>query len=136
MTYKISPAFIPPISLQLAHLLLSIVWNIVGVILINKGHAALGPTASLVSALIMTLLIAMLTISASRARWLYVCLSVFILYVSLSTINNAMVSDPGLWPSEFWRYAGMAINGLGVGGAVWGLYLCYTSLINPNQRSD
>jgi uncharacterized membrane protein len=33
------------------------------------------------------------------------------------TIWNAFKLDPSLWPSEFWRWAGIVLNGFGVGGA-------------------
>lgn len=34
---------------------------------------------------------------------------------------QAFTASPALWPSEFWRYAGVAVNAIGMIGAVLGI---------------
>jgi hypothetical protein len=33
--------------------------------------------------------------------------------MGLAVAINAFIEDPALWPSDFWRYAGAALNGIG-----------------------
>ena len=117
-----------PLKIQLSHLVLSIIWNIIGVVLINAGEAPLGPTASLVAAALMLVLIAFLVLGAARMRWLYVVASLFIMLTLSSVIWSAFISNPALWPSDYWRYGGVILNGFGVSGALWGLSIIFFHL--------
>jgi hypothetical protein len=40
--------------------------------------------------------------------------------LAFSAVAGAFLKDPALWPSEFWRYAGIAINAFGVVAAAAG----------------
>ena len=114
----------PALVLQLSHLGLSCIWNIVGVILILMGMPALGPTASLTMVAMLVGFAALLIVGAQRWKWLYVLLSLLLLAGTLATIFPAFTKPPSLWLSDFWRYAGVALNSLGAVGAMLGLYTC------------
>ena len=109
------------VAIQLAHLGLSLVWNVAGLALIARGLRAPGPTASLeVAAFLLVLGVAM-GVGARRFAPLYVLASLLAGLGSSSAILQAFQLDASLWPSAFWRYAGALLNGLGVFGAYWGL---------------
>jgi len=109
-----------PILVQETHVLLAAVWNVAGVLLIEQGLRAPGPTASLgVAAFLLALGLGMV-VGARRRPFLYLALSGLAGAGALSAIVQAFQLEPGLWPSPFWRYAGVVLNGLGVLGAAWG----------------
>ena len=104
------------------HALLVIAWNIVGVWLLSQGKSALGPTATLTGALLFAGLIAVYLILYKKGLE-----KVFLIVVTIGAllgsmaIYGAFTKDPSLWPSEFWRYAGVAVNSLGVLGLLFAL---------------
>lgn len=108
--------------LMIIHAILVIAWNIVGVWLISNGKSALGPTATLVGALIFTVLIAiyLLFYKKEYERFFLIAVIIGALLGSMA-IYGAFTKDPNLWPSEFWRYAGVAVNSLGVLGLLFTL---------------
>ena len=109
------------IAIQLTHLGLSLVWNVAGLALIARGLRAPGPTASLeVAAFLLALGVAIL-VGVRRFAPLYVLASLLAGLGAASAILQAFQLDPSLWPSDFWRYAGVLLNALGVFGACWGL---------------
>ena len=122
-----------PLKIQVAHLLLAILWNLTGVVLISLDKAPLGPTASLSGAATMLVLIGLLILGTRQYRWLYVASSLFILFTLSSVIWAAFNSNPQLWPSDFSRYSGVAINSLGVLGALWGLSIMFRSLTTNTE---
>ena len=101
------------------HALLVIVWNIAGLWLISQGKSALGPTASLVGVVLFAVLIG-LYIMFYKKEYKKLFLVFAFIGASLGSvaIYGALTKDPILWPSEFWRYAGIAVNTLGVIGFV------------------
>lgn len=42
-----------------------------------------------------------------------------------AAIAGAFSQDPSLWPSEFWRYAGVGLNCLALIGGFWGFIRLY-----------
>lgn len=114
------------LHLQQLHLILSAGWNLAGVWLLSQGMAAPGPTASLFGALVMLLLCGFLQVSSHRWPLLYTGVSLLLATASAATIYAALTKDPALWPSEFWRLAGIVLNCLGVTGALRGSYICAT----------
>ena len=109
------------VAIQLTHLGLSVVWNVAGLALIARGLRAPGPTASVeVAAFLLALGVAMV-VGARRFAPLYVLASLLAGLGSSSAILQAFQLDSSLWPSPFWRYAGVLLNGLGVFGACWGV---------------
>ena len=115
----------PALSVQITHLALSAIWNIAGLILISRNLHALGPTASLTTAALLLVLGILLVFGAVRYRPLYIAVSGIVALAALSTVVGAFSKPPGSWPSDFWRYAGAALNSLGVVGAVWGMSIVW-----------
>ncbi len=105
---------------QWTHISLSVAWNIVGVLLIERGLRAPGPTASFfVAAFLLALALGMFW-GARRFVPLYLGASWLAGLGALWAIVQAFRLDPSLWPSASWRYAGVLLNALGVLGAAWG----------------
>ena len=96
-------------------------WNIGGVIQLSHGLRAPGPTASLLLAAVLLAYGAALAIGLRRWPMTYVVLSALGIVLALPAIINGLTADPSLWPSEFWRYAGMVLNGTGALACVAGL---------------
>jgi hypothetical protein len=96
---------------------LCVFWNTYGAIQISMGGRALGPTATFAGAGFIVLLGAILI--ATNRLWprIYPWIAVLAAALAAVTIWNAFKLDPLLWPSEFWRWAGIVLNGFGVGGA-------------------
>ena len=116
ITYKPALVFI------VLHALLVIVWNLLGVWLLSQGKSALGPTATLTGALVFGVLIAIYFLFYKKGYKKLFLISVFIgASLGAMAIYGAFTKDPGLWPSEFWRYAGIAVNTIGVLGLLFAL---------------
>jgi hypothetical protein len=123
------------LGLQLIHLLLSMVWNVAGVWLIAQGQRAPGPTASLLAVPLMLLLGAAMFFGLRRRRWLYMVASLLAGLGALAAVVQAFSADPALWPSDFWRATGTALNCLGVVGAVLGLGAIATSSASARRSA-
>lgn len=93
------------------------VWNVYGVAQLSTGGQALGPTASILGAG-LALVLALLLIVALR-KWpsAYRWVTLVPCVLAAMTIWNAFRLDPAQRPSEFWRWAGVVVNGLGVAGS-------------------
>ena len=97
------------------HALLVIVWNIAG----SQGKSALGPTASLVGIFLFAVLIGLYIIFYKKEyKKLFLVFAFIGASLGSMAIYGALTKDPVLWPSEFWRYAGIAVNTLGVIGFI------------------
>lgn len=107
--------------LQAAWAIASALWNFYGAFQISKGLPALGPTATYGGGILALALLAALVVSVRRWPLVYVILSAAGGLIALITVANAFTADPALWPSDFSRYAGMVINGVGVIGAALGI---------------
>ena len=105
------------VLLQLAWFALSAAWNAAGASLVLSGRRALGPKASFAAAAILVVLGGALAYSAGRAPLAYLALSAVTGWAALAAAVNAFRTDPSLWPSDFWRHVGAAINAVGVLGA-------------------
>lgn len=113
---------------MLLHASLVIVWNIVGVWLLSQDESALGPTASLVGALVFATLIAIYLFFYKKGyEKLFLSIVSIGALLGATAIYGAFTKDPVLWPSEFWRYAGVAINTLGISGFIIALRGHYKS---------
>lgn len=101
------------LPVQVAWAILSAIWNVAGVWMIAQGQRAPGPTASVAGAAVL-LALALGWVAAVR-RWPlgYLLLSIVAVVASLGAVVNAFTGDPALWPSEFWRYAGIVLNSVG-----------------------
>jgi hypothetical protein len=98
---------------QLAWALLAAAWNVAGVALIANGARSPGPTASLLGAALLVAIGVGLVAASNRSVIIYAGLSIVSAAMAGSAVYNAVAADPSLWPSEFWRYAGIILNGVG-----------------------
>lgn len=102
-----------PLAYQFNYLMLCIAWNVAGLILLANGEQALGPTASTSAIAILAGFGVALFIGAWRLPYLYLLASVLLLLIASSAVLPAYTKDPSLWPSDYWRYGGALLNGLG-----------------------
>lgn len=109
------------LPVQAAWAILSFLWNIAGVLLISRGLRAPGPTASWVAAGVLFVIAAALFLTVKKLPLAYLLLSFIGGLMALLAVKYAFTADPSLWPSEFWRWAGIALNGAGTAGAVAGV---------------
>lgn len=65
---------------------------------------------------------------------LFVALSLASGLAAGSTILNAFTADPLLWPGDLSRYAGVAINVVGVVGAVLALWYSAVTFFVPEEQ--
>lgn len=119
---------------QIAWALLSALWNVVGVTLLTWGQPALGPTASLGGALILIGVAAAFWHAFERWPLVYALLTGGAGLLALSAVVNALTGDRALWPSEFWRLAGAALNSVGFVAAVFAMYKLVRRFRAKNDR--
>ncbi len=106
------------LSLLLIWCAMSAAWNAVGVALIARGRRAPGPVASVQVAMVLVVAGLLMLLAFSLAPVVFIVLALAAGGLALQAIANAFRADPSLWPSDFWRYAGVTINGLAVAGAL------------------
>jgi len=95
------------------HAFLAALWNIAGVWLISQGQSPLGPTASLAAVGVLAVLIFAYVFTLKQGyEKSFLLLATIGALLGIMTIYGALTKDPGLWPSEFWRVAGIAVNSL------------------------
>lgn len=106
-------------------MILSCVWNVAGVYLIGRDLAPLGPTASMTTAAVLIGVALLMIIGAKKSIYLYLTCSIIAMAGAGAAIAGAFSQDPSLWPSEFWRYAGVGLNCLALIGGFWGFIRLY-----------
>lgn len=102
------------IRAQITYGVLVTLWQLAGLALIARGHAPLGPTAS---GSVAIFAVASTTTLIALARWrpgLFVAASSMIGLPAALTILNAFSADPASWPSPWTRWAGVAVNAIGI----------------------
>ena len=106
-----------PLLFLCSHAALVIVWNVAGIMLLSQGKSALGPTASWAGAGLFAIFIALYWVCFSKGyRKTFLVFAAIGSLLGFSAIYGALTKDPSLWPSEFWRYAGIVVNSLGLIG--------------------
>lgn len=108
---------------QVLYLIACVIWNIAGVVLLSQGRQALGPTATLVGAVVMVAIGIVAYFGLKRSLPLYIVACVLMGLGGSIAVVQAVTGDPSLWPSEFWRWAGAALNAVGFALAVIGIVL-------------
>lgn len=110
------------LAAQLLHVALCVVWNGVGLWQQAHGTQTIGPTASF-GAIVLVLLLGTGLVAFLRkgAETAYIFLSLGGLLMSALAIYGGFTKDSSNWPSEFWRWAGIAVNAVGVLGFVLAL---------------
>jgi len=104
---------------------LVIVWQVSGYLLARVDLPSPGPNPSLPIAAIALLCAIAFRFSAARVPILFALLSLVTGYAAASSVQNAFVADPSLWPADGARYAGAAINVWGVGAALFSLFAVF-----------
>ena len=121
---------------QLIYLTLAALWNLAGVARIAQGLRAPGPTASLAVAAYLLVVGVAIYAGARRNRGIYLAATLLVGFGTASAIVQAFQLDPSLWPSSFWRYAGVLLNGFGFFGAVWGCLAGFKAGSLPMRAVD
>ena len=106
---------------QLFYAALVILWQISGKVLVALELPSPGASPSLTIAGIAFLVAGAMVLTANRVPVIFALLALLSGYAAASTIQNAFVADPSLWSSDLARYAGVAINVVGVAAAVFSL---------------
>lgn len=112
---------------QLVYWVLVAAWNIGGLVLISKGEMPLGPTASALPIFVLGLITAAMIYAGIKHSKVYPYLASLILLLSLFVVAQAFIKSPDLWPSDAWRYAGIAVNAFGGLAALMGLLWFFRS---------
>lgn len=104
-----------PLLLQTIHAVLCVGWNGIGLWQKAHGQATIGPTASWIALLMSVVLVsALFALLRSRKELAYLALSLVAALLALVAVLGGFTKDPSLWPSEFWRWAGIVVNTIGV----------------------
>jgi hypothetical protein len=101
------------LPVQVVWAILAAIWNVAGVWLVAQGQRAPGPTATIGGAVVLLALAAAFVVTVSRWPIVHLLLSIAAALIGLFAVVNAFSADAALWPSDFWRYAGAALNGAG-----------------------
>jgi hypothetical protein len=110
------------VKLQIAWALGCVAWNAYGLFLISQGMTPIGPTASAVGA-VLCVVFALLFWwwNKTHQTWPYILVTLIAVIMAAYTVYGALTKDPALWPSPFWRWAGILLNGLGVVAGIAGI---------------
>jgi hypothetical protein len=102
------------LAVQLAWVTLCVIWNVAGVYLVSRGMRSPGPTASLGAAALLVAIGAVLMLTRQKWPVAYIIATALTLVMAGPAVFNAFTADPLLWPSDGWRWAGAALNGVGM----------------------
>lgn len=125
------------LAMQLAWVTLCVAWNVAGVYLLSRGMRSPGPTASLGAAALLVAIGAVLVLTRQKWPVAYIFTSVLTLVMAGAAVLNAFTADPLLWPSDVWRWAGAALNGVGMVAATLAIVgaVQFTSRRTDSRRS-
>ena len=104
---------------------LVIIWQVSGYLLALAELPSPGPNPSLPIAAIALACAIAFRFSAARVPILFGVLSLVTGYAAASSVQNAFVANPSLWPSDGARYAGAAINVWGLGAALFSVFAVF-----------
>ena len=114
----------PAPKVQLLHVALCIIWNITGLWQLASDLQPIGPTASMAAIGFIIVFSATLILGERNNKPVpYLLASGLLALAAVSAIFDGFTKDSSLWPSEFWRYAGISVNSIGVAG--FGLALAH-----------
>ncbi|MGH1374341.1 MAG: hypothetical protein ACRBBW_20055 [Cellvibrionaceae bacterium] len=103
------------LGVQIFYVVLCVVWNLVGDYQRQLGLPSIGPTASVMMAMVMACLcIAQFFSAKHQWKMTYLSLSILFAVGAMSAIYGAFTKELSLWPSAFWRWAGVVVNLIGV----------------------
>lgn len=105
------------LAMQLLHLVLCAVWNGVGLWQKAQGLQSIGPTASSLGVILSIVIAGVLVFLLAKSHEsIYLALSFVPLVIAVLTIYGGFTQDLSNWPSEFWRWAGILVNTIGLIG--------------------
>lgn len=113
-TTKIDPALKAPMYGLLLWIAGCVLWNVAGVVQVWRGASGIGPTASLPVAIVLGLAAILLVYTARHDLILFAILSGLFALGGFAAVYQALTGEPSLWPSPFWRWAGAALNTVGL----------------------
>ncbi|MFO1122501.1 MAG: hypothetical protein U1F47_09300 [Hyphomicrobiales bacterium] len=93
-------------------------WNVCGALQLAYGLRPLGPGTNLAAAAFLLLMAAAFLVSARRRPAFFLVLAAVGAVLAGLTIWNAFTLRALYWPSGFWRFVAVALNALGIGGAI------------------
>jgi hypothetical protein len=102
---------------QLTYASMVVLWQLVGVLLVESGARPPGPSASLTTAGLAGSIGVALAFSHKRLPRLFLALSLFSGLSAVLALANAITGEANLWPSIWTRLLGAIINFVGVVGA-------------------
>lgn len=102
--------------------LLCTAWNLYGAVQIASGRPALGPTATYAGAGLALALALLLLVTSGRWPLAYKLLAAIVALIAGVTVWNAFALDASNWTFQFWRWAGAALNAVGVVGAAMAIF--------------
>ena len=106
------------LPLLVAWAVLAALWNFGGAWQAARGLPSPGPTASTLAGLVLVVIACGFVVAVARWPTVFVLLAAVAGLAALVGVVGAFVQDPALWPSEFWRWAGIVLNGAGFVAAV------------------
>jgi len=108
-----------PLIFMVLHAFLAALWNVAGVWLISQDQSPWGPTASMTGVAVLAILILAYMVTLKKGYEKFFLFLAFLgAVLGVLTIYGALTKEHSLWPSEFWRYAGIAVNSLAAIGFV------------------
>lgn len=93
---------------------LAALWNLGGAWQLERGLRSLGPTASVLAGLVLLVMAAAIAVAVRHRPTAFVVLAAVAGLAAPVAVVGAFVQDPSLWPSEYWRRAGVLLNGVGL----------------------
>jgi hypothetical protein len=103
------------LMLQVIHAILCVAWNGIGLWQKAHGLATIGPTASWAAfGMSVVLAAALYSLLRGGKERGYLALSLAAALLALVVVIGGFTKDHALWPSEFWRWAGILVNSIGV----------------------
>jgi hypothetical protein len=94
--------------------MLAALWKLGGAWQLERGLRSLGPTASVLAGLVLLVMAAGIAVAVRHRPTVFVVLAAVAGLAALVAVVGAFVQDPSLWPSEYWRRAGVLLNGVGL----------------------
>lgn len=113
------------LRLQWLHIALSSLWNGAGLWRVANGEAPLGPSASWLVLLLALGAGAVMTWGVQKNHRGYAIASAAMALALLAPIVGALVLDTTRWPSPWWRWGGLMLNGVGLAANLRGLQHWY-----------
>ena len=85
----------------------------------RQGAQSIGPTAPL-TVIVVALLtgIGLILTTKRRMNKSYFALSIFVLVMASVSVYRTFTDAPLWWLSDFWRYLGAVVNGVGIVGFI------------------